>query len=285
MTGDEVPKESPNKSSNFNFLNDFLKNFIKLISYKKSKTSISQEIANIVTQSKLPEDEERHNIILNVAHLTDDHVSDIMTPRTDIIAETLEASIDDIKKIMIDHNRTRVPIYQDSLDNVKGFVHIKDILKQVSSGKVKKINKILKQVLFVPPSMKVIDLLAKMRSKKINIAIVVDEYGGTDGLVTLEDLFEEVFGEIEEAEIENIDDKMFEVNARIKIEDLEERLEINLLSQEIKDKDEFDTLAGYLVDRCNKIPKEGEVIISESGIKFHIKEAEPRFIKTVVVEL
>ncbi|MBT4922583.1 MAG: CBS domain-containing protein [Rickettsiales bacterium] len=272
--GDEVKKESR--------VALFYMKFSAFLSRKKTSETLSQKITNIVTASNDLGDQEQKKIILNVAHLTNDQVEDIMTPRTDIVAIDSSSKLWEVRDLMVRSNHMRIPVYNDSLDHIKGFVHMKDVLGKSEAGSNLSIKKVIKPILFVPPLMKVVDLLVKMRTKKINIAIVVDEYGGTDGVITLEDLFEQVFGNIEENEIEEIDAKMFEVNARIKIEDLEEKLGISLVK--LSSKDEYDTLAGYLMNICNKIPKAGEVIAHESGIKFHIKEAVPRFIKTVVIE-
>ncbi|MBL6785179.1 MAG: CBS domain-containing protein [Rickettsiales bacterium] len=264
----------------------FFNNLKKLLSHfnrSKSNKSFSNKIVDAVSALDDLGDQEQKNIILNVAHLVDDQVADIMTPRTDIIAANILTEIQDLKALMIKSNHMRVPLFSESLDDIKGFVHMKDIFEKYDLNDKVALEKLMRPILFVPPSMKIVDLLVKMRTKKINIAIVVDEYGGTDGLITLEDLFEQVFGNIEENEIEAINEKMFEVNARIKIEELEEKFDISLLSS--NNKEEFDTLAGYLMSLFKKIPKEGEVFEHDSGIKFHIKEANPRFIKTVVIEL
>ncbi|MBT4989158.1 MAG: HlyC/CorC family transporter [Rickettsiales bacterium] len=282
MKIDEGP-ESGKEIKQVNSFIFYICKFFNLVRRKRPDGSLSQRIVNTIASSGDLGDQEQKNIILNVTHLVDDQVADIMTPRTDIISANFSAKLIDIKDIMVESTHMRIPIYNESLDDIKGFVHMKDILQYSGQGNDLNIDKIIRPILFVPPLMKVVDLLVKMRTKKVNIAIIVDEYGGTDGLITLEDLFEQVFGNIEDNEIEAINDNMFEVNARIKIEDLEERLGISLV--QLSSKDEYDTLAGYLMNICKKIPKAGEVIDHESGIKFHIKEADPRFIKTVIIEL
>jgi magnesium and cobalt transporter len=278
-------EEGPQPKNGFCKLKEFFLNFysyVKFLSKKNSNLSLSQKISETLSAYGDIGDNEQKNIILNVAHLVDDQVSDIMTPRTDIVSSDIKSSIKDVKKLMIKSKHMRIPVHNEALDDIKGFVHMKDVLEHFNSSD-HTIDKLIRPILFVPPSMKVVDLLLKMRSKKINIAIVVDEYGGTDGVITLEDLFEQVFGNIQENEIEAINDNMYEVNARIKIEELEEKLDISLLKQ--SDQDDYDTLAGFLMGICKKIPKAGEVIEHQSGIKFHIKDADPRFIKTVVIEM
>jgi len=278
-------EEGPQPKNGSNRLKTFVANFcsyMKLLTKKNPNLTLSQKIAETLSSYGDIGDHEQKNIILNVAHLVDDQVSDIMTPRTDIVSADITTPFKEVRKLMVKSNHMRIPVHNEALDEIKGFIHMKDVLENYEDAE-QNIEKIIRPILFVPPSMKVVDLLVKMRSKKINIAIVVDEYGGTDGLITLEDLFEQVFGNIQENEIEAINDKMYEVNARIKIEELEEKLDLSLLK--VGGQEEYDTLAGFLMGICKKIPKSGEVIEHQSGVKFHIKEADPRFIKTVVIEM
>ena len=132
--------------------------------------------------------------------------------------------------------------------------------------------------------MKIVDLAYKMRNEGTRLAIVIDEYGGTDGLITMEDLMDEIVGEVEENEIIALDNKKFEVSARVKIEDLEERLKISFVDKEEFNED-FDTLGGLIASISQKIPKAGETIEHESGAKFYIKEAATRYIKKVIIDL
>ena len=188
------------------------------------------------------------------------------------------------KKTILDTGHTRIPVYEDNLDNIKGFIHIKDSLPYFDNKKNIQIQDILRNLLFIPPSMKIVDVIHKMKSSGIMIAMVIDEYGGTDGIVTIDDLIDEIVGETENNEILAIKENTYEVNARIKIEDLEEKLNFKLINHN-KLEDDFDTLGGLIVSICKKIPETGETIIHKSGIKFYIKEAEARYIKTVIIQL
>lgn len=254
---------------------------------KKSKVSLSETIAEVVSQNKQSNyqiSDEEQKILINAVNFTDAIVEDIMIQRSDIVASPLNAKFTELKKIIIDTGHTRIPVYEENLDNVKGFIHIKDLLSYFDSKKNFKIQDIIHKTIFIPPSMKVVDVVHKMRSSGIRIAIVIDEYGGTDGMVTMENLIEEIVGEVESEEMINLKENNYEVNARIKIEDLEEKLHVKLINHN-KLEDDFDTLGGLIVSICKKIPKEGETIKHKSGIKFYIKEAEARFIKTVIIQV
>src|SRR5262249_15860320 len=137
-------------------------------------------------------------MLRNVLTFSDHSVKDIMTPRTDIKAVEYNVTLDELKSHITQHRHTRIPVYNDTLDNVKGFIHIKDREPLLYGDSPFNMALILRDVIFVAPSMKLIALLVKMRDAGVHMALVVDEYGGTDGLVTLEDLFEEIVGEIQD---------------------------------------------------------------------------------------
>jgi magnesium and cobalt transporter len=254
---------------------------------KKSLPNITEKLQEIVssrgsTTEKIGDEEKE--ILINAIKFTDTKVEEVMVPRTDIAAVELTTNFSKIKKMLIEKGHTRIPVYSESLDNIKGFIHIKDLICFFSDAKNFKISKILRKALFVPPSMDVADLVLKMRNTRIRLAIVIDEYGGTDGMITMEDLMEEIVGENDEEDIKQIEDNVFEVNARIRIEDIEEKLNIKLVNTKDIDND-FDTLAGLIVKLSKKIPKNNEVIKFSDNIKFIIKEAEERFVKKVIIKI
>jgi magnesium and cobalt transporter len=232
---------------------------------------------------------EERSILHNVLGLSDSKVSDVMVPRADIIAVDRNISLEDFRQVIIKKEHTRTPVYKGSLDHVIGFVHIKDLIPLLGVATEFDINSVLREILYVPPSMKVLDLLVEMRAKRMHMALVVDEYGGTDGLVTMEDLMEEIVGEIEdehdeieEEEIKVISDGILEVNARVSVEDLERRLGVKL-TVNIEDED-FDTVGGLIFFMLGHIPVIGETISHPSGYDFEILEAEPRRIKKLLVK-
>ena len=264
-------------------------NIFKLISSRNNekKSSVSERIVKAVSEnnhSKRKIREKEQEILMNAVNFTDSIVEDIMIPRGDIIAIDINADFAALKKILLDTGHTRVPVYAENLDNVKGYVHIKDLLSYFDSDRKFNISDIMRNTLFIPPAMRVVDVMHKMRMSGIRIAIVIDEYGGTDGMITIENLIEEIVGDIDNNEIVSIEKDSYEANARVKIEDLEEKLHLKLVDKN-KFQDDFDTLGGLIVSLCKKIPETGDVIEHPSGIKFHIKEAEARYIKKVVIQL
>ena len=266
----------------------FLKKLLK--HFKKNKKSISDKIVDIVNEETNEEgldlDQDTKEILINVANFTDIIVEDISIPRSDIEHISDKCSLEELKNIFIKTRHTRIVIIGESLDDIKGFIHIKDILPYFHKENKFDTYKILKKPLFIPPSIKIADLALQMREMKTRLAIVVDEYGGTDGLVTMGDLMEEIVGE-EEQEKHILKDKgngKFEIGAKSKIEDIEKNLNIKLLDKKFDE--EFDTIAGLIMSLNNhKIPKTGDNIEFNKDISFYIKEAEPRFIKRVIIEI
>jgi magnesium and cobalt transporter len=271
------------KSSDKHKINILLKKINSLLA-KKSKSSLSETLAEYVEKEEKEIGVEEKEILINAVNFTDTLAEDVMVPRSDIIAAPINLKIEAIKKLFIDTSYTRIPLYQDNLDNIKGFIHIKDILPYYLSSEKLIIEKKIRKALFIPPAMKIVDLAYKMRNEHTRLAIVVDEYGGTDGLITMEDLMDEIVGEAENNEIISLDNKKYEMSARVKIEDIEERLKIRLIDKSDID-DDFDTLGGLIASIAQRIPKSGETIIHTKNIKFYIKEAATRYIKKVIIDL
>lgn len=236
---------------------------------------------------------EERTMLLNVLALRTMRVDDVMVPRADIVAVEEDASLDDVLALFEEEAHSRVPIYRRTLDHPVGIVHIKDLIPYVrggglSSGKTFALNRLRREVLFVPPSMPVVDLLLKMQTTRIHLAIVVDEYGGTDGLVTIEDLVEQIVGEIEDEHDEDEEpmvisrpDGTFEADARTPIEEFEPLVGIDLVPHE-KEED-VDTLGGLVFSLAGRVPQRGEVISHEGGLEFEVVDADPRRIKRLVI--
>jgi CBS domain containing-hemolysin-like protein len=179
---------------------------------------------------------------------------------------------------------TRLPVYRDNLDDVIGMVHIKDLLPYWGDGAEFKLEPLIREVLFVPPSMRILDLLLQMRDTGVHMAIVVDEYGGTDGLATIEDLVEEIVGEIQDEhdkilppQIVELPNGALEADARVEVEELERRLGIELLDAERRE--DVDTLGGLLFTLLDRVPARGEIVRHPAGVEFAVLEADPRRIK------
>lgn len=230
---------------------------------------------------------DQRNLLRNMIAFGELKVGDVMIPRTDILAVPESVSTEEMKAHIAEHRHTRVPIYSDSLDHITGFIHIKDFFLTLVSNTTFNLSELRRDILFVPHSMKIIDLLMKMRVSSCHMAIVVDEYGGTDGLVTMEDLFEEIVGEIQDEHDEDevspamkwVSERVLEADARVKIEDLIAELQVDLTSGQ--GDDDYDTLGGMIFMHLGRIPAKGEVVDYMQGIKLEILSADPRSIKKV----
>jgi len=227
--------------------------------------------------------------ILKLRHLT---AYDVMVPRADIIAAELDTPIDELIDIMSSAGHSRLPVYRDTLDEVVGIVHIKDVLhymKDRQDAESFDLVDLVRRILVVAPSMRVLDLLLEMRLSRVHMALVVDEFGGIDGLVTIEDLVEEIVGEIEDEHDVAVGPKLIErpdgsliADARTTIEEFEERVG-PVLSEEEAEED-IDTLGGLLFSLAGRVPDRGELVEHpESGITFEVLEADPRRVKRLRV--
>ena len=201
-----------------------------------------------------PEEKEMLQKVLAFSELT---VEDVMIPRADIVAVEYETLFDDLKKFMVEKSHTRVPVYRRNMDDIAGFMHIKDIVRVLCNDEKFSMKDMMRQTLFVPPSMKISTLLMKMQLAHVHMAIVIDEYGGTTGLVTMEDLVEEIVGEIEDEHdiaedivFNKIGADSYEVSGRISIDELEEKLGIDLVDED----EDFDTLGGLIFFILGRIP-------------------------------
>jgi len=237
-----------------------------------------------------PEDADRNErtLLENVLKLRTLTAWDVMVPRIDIVAVDVDTPFPDLVKILVEESHSRLPIYRDDLDHVIGMVHVKDILAFVAAKRVATLPKLLRKVLFVAPSTGVLDLLSQMRLSRTHMALVVDEFGGIDGLITIEDLVEEIVGEIEDeydvAEPPNLlerPDGSLIADARTPIEELENRLETKLLSPDAEE--EVDTLGGLIFMLAGQVPGKGETIDHPSGIAFDVLEADPRRVRRLRV--
>ena len=220
----------------------------------------------------------------NVLSVRDVTVEDVMVPRADIRAVEAETTIADVAKAMSESGHSRLPVFRGQLDDVIGMVHIKDLLACWDDDQGTGITKIVRKPLFVAPSMPVLELLLQMRVQRLHMALVVDEFGGIDGLVTIEDLVEEIIGEIEDEHdhdagpgLERKGPDQINVDARLRIEDFEQEAGA-FLTDEDRDED-IDTMGGLVFYLAGRVPGRGEVIRHESGIEFEVLEADPRRIR------
>jgi CBS domain containing-hemolysin-like protein len=223
-------------------------------------------------------------------------VSDVMTPRADIIALELSTPFGEVARQFAEAQHSRMPIYRETLDEPIGLANVKDVFKllqpqkagaQAAAIKEPVLRRLRREVLYVPPSMRAADLLVKMQATRIHMALVIDEFGGTDGLVTLEDLVEAVVGEIEdeydEAEPQMIarSGGVWEADGRAPLEELEAALELKLDPPDFEE--EIETVAGLVTAIAGRLPQRGEVIAHPAGFDFEITDADPRRVKRVRV--
>jgi magnesium and cobalt transporter len=246
-----------------------------------------EELIEEREEAELPIDAEEKVLLANILELRGQTVFDVMVPRVDIVAVDVKTSLFDLINVVTKEAHSRVPIYRDNLDYVTGMVHIKDVLAWRGEDDVFSLPKILRKVLFVSPSMQVLELLLEMRAKRTHMAMVVDEFGGVDGLVTIEDLVEEIVGEIEdehdrtdEPELVQRPDGSVDADARAALEELQNVLAPIMGDEEWEDSQ---TLGGLVVDLAGRVPIRGELITHASGIEFQILDADPRRVKRVRV--
>ncbi len=254
---------------------------------------------------------DERNMLASILRLRDVRVQDVMVPRADIIAITEDITLAELLKIFDESGHSRMPVYGETMDDPKGMIHIRDVvayvtktaslnkaeiakrksklpanldLKKVSLAKPISTLKLLREVMFVPPSMGARELMARMQANRMQIALVIDEYGGTDGLVTLEDIVEEIVGEIEDEHDDEdilIKDKgngTFICDAKAELDDIRE-----LLGDEFdfgEHEEDIETIGGLIFDITGRVPVRGEVI-SNNGFEFRVLEADPRRIKRV----
>jgi len=232
--------------------------------------------------------EEERAILLNALSFGELQLWDVMVPRSDIKTLDIASTLDEVISAMRESTHTRMPVVRETLDDVAGMVHLKDLLPFWGDGKHFKLKTIMRELLYVPPSMRVLDLLMKMRDTGTHMAIVVDEYGGTDGMVTIEDLVEEIVGEIQDEHdkilppsLTEHPDGTLEADARVDVEDLEKHLGIELL--ETDRREDVDTLGGLIFTLLDRVPARGEIVPHPAGLEFEMLDADPRRVKRVLI--
>ena len=277
-------------NKNYNEKSHSWKNWIikKLLSNDSTKEDILNFIANEGDNKKIKDinDINEKNLIKNILQLNEKSVEDIMIPRSEIIAVDYDQSYSNIFNIIKEESHSRMPVYKTNIDNVIGFFHIKDFIKAPNQNF--NINSILREVLYVAPKSPILDLLKTMRSSRIHIGLVVDGVGGVDGLVTIEDLVEEIVGDIEDehdAEDENElilkkTKDSITVYSSYRIENLEEYFKIKIQRSE---DDEIFTVGGLVYSKINRIPKTNEIIKIETNLSFKVIKSNNRQIKILEI--
>ncbi len=264
--------------------------FEKMNIFQTFKTKNKNDLNNILEDSvekKRSFTQEEEDMLQNVIGFGSSRVEDCMVPRADIIGVDKDAKNKDVLKLFSDSNHSRIPVYKETLDDPIGMLHMKDLISVFTNNDFNeiKLENFLREILFVPPSMKSRDLLVRMQTSRIHMALVIDEYGGTDGLVTIEDLIEEIIGEIEDELFEEDLDriKIFENHidtlARTSIEEINKIIGESLFTEDIDE--EINTIGGLVFVLAGRVPQRGELIKHPLGFEIEITDADSRKIKKV----
>lgn len=239
---------------------------------------VEQEILEAVSEGEKlgAVDEEEKEMIESVIELTDTRVAAIMTPRTEIVALPKEADLAAALETIRATGYSRIPVYEETIDTVLGILYAKDLLRR-SEGAAFELRSAMRSALFIPETKPVRELLREFQRQQVHMAIVLDEYGGTAGLVTIEDILEELVGEISDeyepsaaAAVQRIDERTVEVDARMRVDDLNEQLDLNLPEDQ-----EFETIGGFVFGSLGRIPTVGEQF-EHAGVVIVVLATDPR---------
>ena len=272
-------------------ITDLLKLFSSKINFSKSKSAIMyNELSNLaeIGAEKGTLEEGEHEIINGLVNFRTVLARESMTPRVDIVAIPSDADYSQVLKIITEAGYSRYPLFQENLDDIIGIIYAKDLLPFLSDDNLQKtlsLKNLARKALFIPETKKINELLHLFQESKLHIGIVVDEYGGTSGLISLEDVLEEIVGEIrdeydqEENELIKIDDHKYVVLGKMKIDELNELFEADFSSEN----DEYDTVGGFIFSHSGNIPKDGYSFV-KNGCKFIVKDVINKRINKVLVE-
>jgi len=271
-----------------------LQRLAQLLRGGRNAHSIRESLEAVIEESERQNDalsQQERVMLANLLKFGELKVGDVMVPRADIVAIEEQTSLQELIAVIREAQHSRLPLYRETLDDPIGIVHIKDVLALVQfapDGTLRwpdvPIADIKRDLLFVPPSMPALDLLLKMQTSHMHLALVIDEYGGTDGLVSIEDLVEEIVGDIDDEHdvdetphLHKLPDGGFEADARLDLEDFKAQTGIDLAPDGADE--EIDTLGGLVVSLLGRVPQRGEIIPHPSGFEFEVLESDPRRVK------
>ncbi len=268
-------------------IRDWFKDLRRSEAEDQLRETIEELIEERAESTEAPIDAHERRLLANILRLRDRTAQDVMVPRADIVAVDLGISRDELVALINAQRHSRYPVYRGSLDDAVGFIHIKDVLTLLGAQGPFQLSRIIRRILYVAPSIRVPDLLLEMRLKRTHMALVVDEYGGIDGLITIEDLVEQITGEIEDEHDTDADpdfveraDGAVEADARVPLADFEARVGPIFTDEE---REENETLGGVVSFIAGRVPARGELIKHASGIEFEVVDADPRRIKRLRV--
>jgi magnesium and cobalt transporter len=259
-------------------------------SLRESIAELVQEAADAQALPGEPPELDRHErlLIANVLRLRETTAADVMVPRADIVAMSSDVTLEQAIEQLRQDGHSRLPVYREQLDDVVGMIHLKDVFAYVGRPEAFSVETIMRKPLLIAPQLPVLDLLAQMRQQRMHLALVIDEYGGIDGLVTIEDLVETITGDIAD-EHDDPDapmmteraDGSLDIDARMRVEEFEAKLGA-VLSEDERDAD-IHTVGGLVFTLAGRVPAKGEVVGHPSGLEFRVLDADPRRIRRVRV--
>ncbi len=280
-------------------LSEIVERVARVVRGLRRNSTMRESLQEVIEESERQTQElssQERLMLANLLNFGGLSVSDVMVPRADIVAVEELTPLSELIELFRQSQHSRVPVYRETLDDPIGMIHIKDVLALAEAGldgalllPGASIARLKRELLFVPAAMPALDLLMRMQASRIHLALVVDEYGGTDGLVSIEDLVEEIVGDIgdehdtEEApDISIRPDGKYDADARVTLEEFRERTGIDLTNMEREE--EVDTLGGVVAAVLGRVPVRGE-IVSYAGVEFEILEADPRHAKRLRIRL
>lgn len=269
----------------------------RLFVKKNDDNRLRETIEELIEEDDAPTQDDQTSmavhekaLLANILKLRDQTVFDVMVPRADIVAVDKNIGREDLLNIFADNPRSRLPVYRDNLDNIIGTVHIKDVLAMIADNRNYDLSAIIREVKIISPAVPVLDLLLDMRMTRNHMAMVVDEYGGIDGLVTLGDLMEAIIGEIDDEHddadqphMRQIDKNIIIADARLDIEEFERFIGVSLLDDD--EREDIDTLAGFLFSFAGRVPVRGELIKHPFGLEFEVLDGDGRRIRKIKIRI
>lgn len=289
----ELPEEAEKPPS-------LLKRLSQLLRGDDAAAQIRESLEEVIEESDRQRPDlsaQERTMLTNLLNFGELRVKDVMVPRADIVAVEEKTSLADLVMLFREAQHSRLPVYRETLDDPIGLVHLKSVLSLLESDgeetfrlKEQPIANIKHDILFVPPSMPVLDLLLKMQTSHTHLALVIDEYGGTDGLVSIEDIIEEIVGDIADEHDEEspharpLPGGGFIADARIDLEDFKGETGIEFPLDE-ETQEEIDTLGGLVVALVGRVPQRGEIVAHPNGTEFEVLEADPRRVKRLRIRL
>lgn len=269
-----------------------IKRAIRYLLRQDTENSLRETIEELIEESDESEtsiESDERTLLGNVLNLRDLTAQDVMTPRVDIIAVPFDVTEDELLGTIIRARIQRLPVYRNTLDEVIGMVQIQDVLAWKATGKPLQLKSIIKDVLFISPTMRTLDLIFEMREAGTKMALVVDEFGGVDGLVTFSDLIEEIIGDIQEAQdhalpqrLSKRQDGAIVTDGRVMLEEIEETYDLDLTTEDLED--EVETIGGLVTSLAGHMPTRGELVNHPNkSISFEILEADPRRVKRLLI--